>query len=269
MPQGLGTYRPGDKIQFRGPDYKGYVEGSQGRVQVFGRTPTGTSTRWQPGPSYQVAPPAQQTGSAPVVTDRAGTGTYTGPDGSAMQGRSRNALNRMQGYGNQLAGLAGQAQNMYSSVYAPGVRQAYQTANMPVQDIVDRASIDTGLAFNKSQGILNRNMSRMGINPNSGRFQGLQQQWGLARAAEEAGAMTRARRQGQEDNFRRLLSAVGLAGNSFGQAAGALGSAAGLAGNAAGRYDQWATEEGAASGYNSPLQQEIEQDLGAIRPGRR
>jgi hypothetical protein len=231
-------------------------------VQSYGRN--GGGAGWQDGPSYQIAPPVQQPGIAPVVTDRGGTGTYTGPDGSGMQGRARNALNTMQGYGRQMAGLAGQAQNMYGSVYAPGVRQAYQTANMPIQDIVDRASIDTGLAFNKSQGILNRNMSRMGINPNSGRFQGLQQQWGLARAAAEAGAMTRARRQGQEDNFRRLLSAVGLAGNSFGQATNALGGAANIAGNAAGRYDQWATEEGAASSYNqSPLQQEIEQDLGS------
>ena len=285
MPQGLGnrTRRTGRSSLLgpahaeaeitnpnRGP-YSGYIQGSDGRrLPVYSNRTSGNGTTiplnttggWETGPSYQTTP-AQTQGTQPVVTDRAGTGTYTGPDGSGMQSRSRRALNTMQGYGRQMAGLAGQAANMYSSVYAPGVRQAYQTANMPVQDVVDRASIDTGLAFNKSQGILNRNMSRMGINPNSGRFQGLQQQWGLARAAAEAGAMTRGRRQGQEDNFRRLLSAVGLAGNSFGQATGALGGAANIAGNASGQYDRWATEEGAASSYErSPLQQEIDQDLG-------
>ena len=303
MPQGLGnrTWRTGRSSLLgpaeaeaeitnpnRGP-YSGYFQGSDGRrIPVYSNRTSGGGTNrtsgggtgWQDGPSYPTTPAQQQPGSAPVVTDRAGTGTYTGPDGSGMQGRARNALNRMQGYGNQMAGLAGQAANMYGSVYAPGVRQAYQTANMPVQDVVDRASIDTGLAFNKSQGILNRNMSRMGINPNSGRFQGLQQQWGLARAAAEAGAMTRARRQGQEDNFRRLLSAVGLAGNSFGQATNALSGAAGISGDAAGQYDRWATEEGARksfaesggqygsqgggqAGSASPLQQEIDQDLGS------
>jgi len=225
-----------------------------------------TSGGWQQGPSYVYPAANRVPGAGPVLQQEE---PYEGPTGSGMQGRARNALRTAGMYGAQMGGIGNQAAALYGGVYAPGVRRAYQTAEMPIQDLVDRASIDTGLAFNKSQGILNRNMSRMGINPNSGRFQGLQQQWGLARAAAEAGAMTRARRQGREDNFRRLLDAVGAASDAGGTALNAYGGAAGTAMDMSGQYDRWAGEEGARSAYGnpprSPLQQELDQDLGTTR----
>jgi hypothetical protein len=66
-----------------------------------------------------------------------------------------------------------------------------------------RAAIDVGAQYDKSLGIQSRNMGRMGINPTSPRYQGLMQDVNMARAASTAGEMGRARREADNENFKR------------------------------------------------------------------
>jgi len=87
---------------------------------------------------------------------------------------------------------------------------------------IDTAATDVGLAYDKSRQIMDRNMSRMGVSPNAGKFRGLQQQWGLARAAAEAGAKTRARRTAEGGRFDRILQAFRSGQNLPGMALSAL-----------------------------------------------
>jgi len=188
------------------------------------------------------------TDTTPVVTD-SGKTTSTYPSGAAQDSRARRALRNSQFQAQKLSGLGDLQRRDYTQVYRPGLRRVSDTAEMPIQSLVDRASRDVELGFDKSRGIMNRNASRMGINPNSGRFQGLQQQWGLARAAAEAGAMTRARRTGREDNFRRLMDAVGMASGAAGGARGSYGGASGIQAGAFDRYNRLGTEEGAYGGF--------------------
>jgi hypothetical protein len=53
-----------------------------------------------------------------------------------------------------------------------------------------------------------RESARMGVNPNSGRFQGAQAALGTQQAAQTAGAVTQARVGAEQENYDRLLKAA-------------------------------------------------------------
>lgn len=158
-----------------------------------------------------------------------------------------------QGYQNQSERLLGRAEKSFGSLgaggsgltsygqglgsrqrktYEPLNRRIVQSAELNPDDLVDQASIDTGQAYNKARGIQDRRLSRMGVDPSSGKFQGLQQQLSLAQAAAEAGARTRARRTGRRESFGRQMQAASLGQNLSGQALSAMRSGAGLSGQA-------------------------------------
>jgi hypothetical protein len=91
----------------------------------------------------------------------------------------------------------------------------------------DRAGVTSNQAFDESKGVMNRTLGRMGINPQSGRYVGLNTQWGLARAASEAAARTRAAQDAEATTFNRQNQLLGAAnqGQAFG--AGLVNSGAG------------------------------------------
>ena len=170
------------------------------------------------------------------------SGDYQGKSNSALASAGSGA----QGIQDMGAGFM----NDYRSTYAPIAGQVLGM-NDNTQGRVDQAATDVGLSYGKSKGILNRNMSRMGISPESGRFRGLQQQWGLARAAAEAGGKTRARRASEKANLDRLLSVARL-----GQQLPGLALNATVQGTAAQRgvssdYGQIAGEEAALGAYEN------------------
>lgn len=82
------------------------------------------------------------------------------------------------------------------------------------RNFADQAAIDSNASFDESLGTQNRNLTRMGINPNSGRYAGLQQKWALSRAAAEAGAKTRGRAQSDQLNMNYLNQAGGMFGSA-------------------------------------------------------
>ena len=69
---------------------------------------------------------------------------------------------------------------------------------------VAQAQADVAKGFQDTQAATARQMSRMGVNPNSGRFAGVTASNDLAKAAAVAGARTTARTTAEDENFKRL-----------------------------------------------------------------
>ena len=105
------------------------------------------------------------------------------------------------------------------------------------EQLASQAAADAGRAFGLSQQQNQRAMAAMGINPNSGRFAGMQQAAGLQQAATRAAAMTGTRRQAEQMGYARQLDAAGLGRGLAGASLGAYGGATG-AGTAAGQSAQ-------------------------------
>lgn len=80
-------------------------------------------------------------------------------------------------------------------------------------DLLGNAVIDNALAYGKAWDAAQRNLTRMGINPNSGRFAGMNQSFAINRAAAEAGARNQARLQARNENFQRANAIAGLGYN--------------------------------------------------------
>ena len=109
--------------------------------------------------------------------------------------------------------------------------EAYQN------QLASQAAADAGRAFGISQQQNQRAMASMGVNPNSGRFAGMQNATGLQQAAVRANAMTGARRQAEQMGYARQLDAAGLGRGLAGASAAAYGGAS-SAGSMAGQNAQ-------------------------------
>ena len=109
--------------------------------------------------------------------------------------------------------------------------EAYQN------QLASQAAADAGRAFGISQQQNQRAMASMGVNPNSGRFAGMQNATGLQQAAVRANAMTGARRQAEQIGYARQLDAAGLGRGLAGASAAAYGGAS-SAGSMAGQNAQ-------------------------------
>ena len=113
--------------------------------------------------------------------------------------------------------------------------EAFDTDAMRNQ-LATKASADAGLAFGQQNQANERRMASMGVNPNSGRFQGMAQQSGLMQAGAKAGMMTGARERAQQTGYARKLDAVGMGRGLAGASTAAYGSANNAGNSAAGNY---------------------------------
>ena len=100
--------------------------------------------------------------------------------------------------------------------------------------LATKAAADSGLAFGRTQQANERAMASMGVNPNSGRFQGIGSQSALMQSANRAGAMTGARERAQQTGYARKLDAAGLGRGLSGASTAAYGSAVNAGSQAAG-----------------------------------
>lgn len=113
------------------------------------------------------------------------------------------------------------------------VRQAQEFNTEAYRNqLAAQAAADAGRAFGATTQANQRAMASMGVNPNSGRFAGLQNQSNVALAAQRAAAMTGTRNQAQQMGYARQLDVAGLGRNLAGASTAAYGGAVG-AGNAA------------------------------------
>lgn len=102
------------------------------------------------------------------------------------------------------------------------------------ETLAQQAAADSGKAFDVMRKANERAMLSMGVNPNSGRFAGINRAGELQAAAHRAGAMNQTRVQAEALGNARMLEAAGLGRNLPGASAGAYQMAIG-AGNAAGQ----------------------------------
>jgi hypothetical protein len=114
--------------------------------------------------------------------------------------------------------------------------QSFDTDAMR-NSLATKAAADSGIAFNRTRQSNERAMASMGVNPNSGRFQGLGSQSALMQSANRAGAMTGARERAQQLGYAKKLDAAGLGRGLAGASTAAYGSAVN-AGNSAGQNYQ-------------------------------
>ena len=103
--------------------------------------------------------------------------------------------------------------------------------------LASQAAADVGLAFGRTRDMNQRAMASMGVNPNSGRFAGVNNASTLAQAANRAGVMTNTRNQAEQLGYARKLDAAGLGRNLSGASLAAYGGATN-AGTAAGASAQ-------------------------------
>lgn len=92
---------------------------------------------------------------------------------------------------------------------------AFLNAALQGVDVNERmamATADAASAWKDAQAQAARANARMGVNPNSGRFQGVNAALDTQKAAQIAGARTQARVGAEQENFERLKAAAGVNG---------------------------------------------------------
>jgi hypothetical protein len=93
--------------------------------------------------------------------------------------------------------------------------------------LADQAAAASAQAFGNVQASNQRAMASMGVNPNSGRFAGINAQANLGLAAQRAGAMTGARQQAEQLGWARQMDVTGLGRNLAGASNAAYAGATG------------------------------------------
>lgn len=139
-------------------------------------------------------------------------------------------------------GIVADAQKFNTEAYREGLAQQART--------------DTERAFASQDATTQRQMMSMGVNPNSGRFQGLSNQQNLAQAAASGAAMNSTRQQAEQMGYARLMDAAGLGRNMPGASTGAYTAATNAGSSAAntmGMPSQQYTQ-GAQGAYGLGLQ---------------
>lgn len=154
-----------------------------------------------------------------------------------------------------------EAYDFYKNVGRPMVERTIKEAgdwdsDANIEAARGRAAADVQSSFDKAQSQNIRTLSRMGVNPNSGKMLALNNQMGIQKAAAMAGGMNQSaearRTQGVQMRQQAANVAQGFPAQSMGQAgqAGAFGSsAAGLGGSSLGYQMQ--NQGAAVSGMNA------------------
>lgn len=149
-------------------------------------------------------------------------------------GQARQNAGRVAGMAAPMSAMGNRLAALYFGTYAPLQQRIVANAEIPTQDYIDAAVNQAASTYDAQQGGLARQAAAMGVDLGSGRFQDLQGDWARAKAAAMAGAYGRSRRDVEQLNFGRMMSAAGLGQALPGTVLGAYGSAQGALGQAAG-----------------------------------
>lgn len=212
--------------------------------------------------------PGANTVNNPVSTravDRAGLPISDGGAGAAAVNADRNQQSQMGKASRNVTGLAGIADIMrslgnslageYRNTFSPVNARLVGAANISPMAQADMAGADVLGASDAAIGGFKRDLGRMGINADSGRYAGTLGEMQAARAAAEAGARTRAYRQAEGDNFDRLAKVAGIGQGLLGQGVSTLSDAGSKYNAAAGANESLAGQYGEQAGNASALDQ--------------
>lgn len=128
--------------------------------------------------------------------------------------------------------------------------QAYNTEDER-QRMAGEALGDVNMQFANARGQAERNMGRMGINPNSGAYAAMQTQTEQAQALAAASAMTKTREAARQIGWSRLGEAAALGRGLPGFGASSAGLSMGAGGMASGLAMQGGNIAGNASAQNN------------------
>ena len=92
-------------------------------------------------------------------------------------------------------GQMDQYDQMYGGLERQMIGEAERGAQADIHGVTARAASDVQQAFDQDRGQQRRQMASHGLDPTSGRYQGLDRQMGLQAAKAEAGAVNGARQQ--------------------------------------------------------------------------
>lgn len=117
----------------------------------------------------------------------------------------------------QETALYGQQLNAASQLIPQQTEAAskFLTAALDGVDVNERMALavaDTSNAWKDAKAASNRANARIGVNPNSGRYQGIMAAMDTQQAAQMAGAKTQARVGAEQENFNRLVQAANFNG---------------------------------------------------------
>ena len=115
--------------------------------------------------------------------------------------------------------------------------QAFDTEDTRRQ-LAAQASAEVARSSASQRAQNERMMASMGVNPNSGRFQGLGRASALQEAAMRAGSMTKARQQARAEAQQRLYNAAALGRGLPGQSVAAYGGSSSSAATGGALYRQ-------------------------------
>ena len=192
-------------------------------------------------PDYSLSTAGQKKGTGGIRN------TY-GNDYRSSMNTIKSIGGDIRGLSGTMSGVGGQLMSQYQNIFNPAMRQAQQYADVNPEQLVDEASLGVGSAYDKAAGIRSRGLSRYGISPTSGKYQGQMQDLNLMRAATEAGARNKARIQARDLSFGRNLQIARGVSPMASQAIGAYGQAAGAGRTAAGIHNLYATQAGRSAG---------------------
>lgn len=144
---------------------------------------------------------------------------------------------------NTQADIAKEQWSRFQDIYGP----VEEALGEEVQEGPDygKTSTDVARAFDKNRGITERRMGRYGIDPSSGRFAGMEQEYGIQRARGEVDAMNRE----EDKQFARRLAFTQTGRGIPATAMAGLSRASSSFGNIAEMYNKQATSSGGAAGY--------------------
>lgn len=152
--------------------------------------------------------------------------------------------NTLSSQGSRFNSLSGDYRNTANTLNSFAIPNMLKYGEIAESDLLGQATADNTLAYGKAYDAAVRDMTRMGINPNSGRFAGMSQSFALKRAAAEAGARNQARLQARNENFQRANALANLGYNYSGLGLNAANSATSAYNAAAGNQQRYAAALG-------------------------
>lgn len=151
---------------------------------------------------------------------------------ATAQGVAKQQLNTTSGLANLASNRANRI-SQYDGMEDRYANDAFNHNSEANQELVaGKAAADVAQKFAAAKGEASRELSRMGVNPSSGRFASMFNQAGIASAAAQAQAMAKARSDLEKEANDRQKTAIGFGANLANQATSAAQNSA-LIGNSA------------------------------------
>lgn len=153
--------------------------------------------------------------------------------------------------------MAKEQYDYYKTTYRPLEQEIVENAGLSEseqKEMVTKAGLTTQSAFDSAEASRNRNLQRMGINPNSGAYAENTRKSAIAKAVAKANSQNTARETAEQMDYSQKVAAVGLG-------KGLPSSAAGLMSSASSNYANQ------ASAYGLNAQMYGQQASGAVQMG--